>query len=242
MSAQNRNVKHLSCEYTGSSDTSSNNCSTCAENTGIGTLGAAEAKFHNAVTLCSITYTGCFGSDETLMVHDIQDSGFHELSFHNRCDNLYHRLTGKDYGTFWNGINITAETEVAQVFQKIIFKDAQASEVFDILFGKAQVFNVFNHLLQSGTDCEAAAAWIVTVKHIKDNSLVGWVFEITLHHGQFIEIGEQSKIVRSHVNSPLVVRYKMVCPAVGMLPAPCDLRVAQKEMRFSGIIPHLSGL
>ncbi len=45
---------------------------------------------------------------------------------------------------------------------------------------------------------KAAAAWIVTVKHVKDNGLVGRVFKIALHHGKLIEIREQSKVICSH--------------------------------------------
>ena len=58
--------------------------------------------------------------------------------------------------------------------------------------------DVFDHLLQSGTDSKTTATWIVAVEHIKDNGLVGRVFEISLHHGKLIEVREQSKVICSH--------------------------------------------
>ena len=44
----------------------------------------------------------------------------------------------------------------------------------------------------------ATATWIVAVEHVKDNSLVGRVFKIALHHGKLIEVREQSKVICSH--------------------------------------------
>ena len=132
------------------------------------------------------------------MVHDVQDCGFYKLSLHDRCDNFDHWFSREDYGSFRDRVDITGEFEVAQVLKEIFLKDAKASQIGDVFFCETEILDVFDHLLQSGTDSKTTATWIVAVEHIKDNGLVGRVFEISLHHGKLIEVREQSKVICSH--------------------------------------------
>ena len=136
------------------------------------------------------------------MVDDVQDRGLHKLRFHDRRDDLYDRFSGKDHSSFRDGIDIAGETEGAEIFQEILLKDVKPSQIINILFGKMKIFYIFNHLLQPGGNGETAAAGVGAVKHIEDDSLVCGVFEIPLHHGQFIEIREQGQVCCSHVGSP----------------------------------------
>ena len=92
--------------------------------------------------------------------------------------------------------------ESAKIFQKIFFKYGKTAQIFDILICKSQILNILNHLLQSGTNGKTASAWIITVKHVENDSLVSWVFKIPLHHGKLIKIREQSQVICSHVHSP----------------------------------------
>ena len=72
--------------------------------------------------------------------------------------------------------------ESAQIFQEIFFKNIKTSEVINIFCFKVKILDILDHLLQTCCDREASSAWIDTIEHVEDNSLVGWVFEITLHH------------------------------------------------------------
>ena len=60
--------------------------------------------------------------------------------------------------------------------------DIKTSEVINIFCFKVKILDILDHLLQTCCDREASSAWIDTIEHVEDNSLVGWVFEITLHH------------------------------------------------------------
>ena len=113
MSSKNRNVKHLAGQHVGSTCTSADHCSSGSEDSGIRTLGTAKTEFHDRITLGCVAYAGCLGSDEALMVHDVQDCGFHKLRFHDRCDNFDHWFSREDYGSFRNCVDITGEFEVA---------------------------------------------------------------------------------------------------------------------------------
>ena len=64
-----------------------------------------------------------------------KNSGFYQLCFHNGSDNLYKGLSGEDDGSFWNGIDIAGEMEILQVIQKILVKDAKASQDKRCLLG-----------------------------------------------------------------------------------------------------------
>ena len=58
-----------------------------------------------------------------------------------------------------------------------------------------QVFNVIDHLFEARHDRIAVVEGIIPVKHIEYDTGMVSVFEVTLHHRQFIEIGEQGQVV-----------------------------------------------
>ena len=53
-------------------------------------------------------------------------------------------------------LNIAGKMEIFQIFQKILFKQSCAAKVVDIILFKMQIFNIFDDLLQTGTDRVAA--------------------------------------------------------------------------------------
>ena len=113
MSSKDRYVEHLACENTRSTGTSTDDCGTCAKDTCIRSLGTTQTKFHDRITLCSIANAGCFGSNEALVIDDIQDCCLYKLSFHDRCYNFDKRFSWEDNCSLRNCIDITCETEVA---------------------------------------------------------------------------------------------------------------------------------
>ena len=62
------NIKHLAGEHVGGSAAAADDCSSCAENSGIRSLCPAKAKFHNAVALGCVADTGRFCGDQALML------------------------------------------------------------------------------------------------------------------------------------------------------------------------------
>ena len=202
MSSKYRHVKHLTSKHTGCSDTTTDHSCTGSKNTGIRSLGTAKTELHDSITFRRIADTCCLGSDQALMVHNVQNRSFHKLSFHNRCYHFHHWLSWENNSAFRDGINIAGKMEGAKIFQKILLKNGKTAKIFDICVCKSQILNIFNYLLQSCTDSKTASAWVITVKHVEYDSLVSWVLKIPLHHGKFIKIREQSQVICSHVYSP----------------------------------------
>ena len=185
-----RNIKKLSGKHIGSADASANHGSSCTINTGIRTLCTTQAKLHDAITFCSTDNTGSFCSNQTLVVDDRQNSSLYQLCLHDRGNHLDQRLTRENNGAFRNRINITAETEISQIVQKILIKRVQTSQISDILLAETKIFNIINYLIQSGSDRIATVAWIFAVKSIKNYFLGILCFKIALHHRQFIQVSE----------------------------------------------------
>ena len=52
-----------------------------------------------------------------------------------------------------------------------------------------QIFDIVYDLVQPCRYGKSIAAWIRPVKRVKDHGLLHRIFKISLHHGQFIEIG-----------------------------------------------------
>jgi len=134
MCSENRNVKHLAGQYVGSTGTSADHCSSGTEDSGVRTLGTAKTEFHDGIALSCVAYTCCLSGNKTLMVHNVQDGRLYKLSFHDRCDNLDHWLSREDHGSLRNCVDITGESEVAQILKEIILKDAKTSQIGNVFF------------------------------------------------------------------------------------------------------------
>ena len=80
--------------------------------------------------------------------------------------------SGKYDGALRDRIDIAGEMEIRQIFQKIFIKDAEASQIIDIFIAEMQIFNIINHLIQTGCDRIAAAAGIFAVKRIKNDRFI----------------------------------------------------------------------
>ena len=133
------------------------------------------------------------------MVDDIQNSRLDQLCFHNGSDNFNHRLSGEHDASLRDSIDAAGKFEILQVFQESIFKDAEAFQIGKLIVIKVKIFHIFNDLLQAGTDGIAGFHRIVPVKSIKNNRFITiHVFEVALHHCQFIKIGHEGKIPRFH--------------------------------------------
>ena len=202
VSSQHGHVEHLSGQDVGGSGTSGDHCGPRAVDTRVGSLSSPKAEFHDTVTPRGVAYPGRLGGDQALVIDYVQNRGLHKLRFHDRRDDFYDRFSGKDHSSFRDGIDISRKMEGTEIFQEILLKNMKSSQIINILFGKMKIFYIFNHLLQPGGNGETAAAGVGAVKHIEDDSLVCGVFEIPLHHGQFIEIREQGQVCCSHVGSP----------------------------------------
>ena len=72
-------------------------------------LSKEQAEEEAKKALSSIANTGCFGSNQALMVHDIQNSSLYKLCLHNRRNHLHHRLSRENNGTFRDCINIAGK-------------------------------------------------------------------------------------------------------------------------------------
>ena len=134
------------------------------------------------------------------MVQDREDGSFHQLRFHDRCYDFDQRFAGENNRSFWNGINVAAEMEVFQIFQKIFIENMKVTEIIDICFGKTKIFDVIDDLFKTCSDGLAAVTGIFPVKSIEDDFFFVLGFKISLHHGQLIEIRQQCQIHCTHSN------------------------------------------
>ena len=76
------------------------------------------------------------------------------------------------------------------------------AQIINIILVEAKSLHVVDHLVKAGTDRVAAAVRIGTVEGIKHDGLIRRIFEIALHHGQFIQVGHHGQVAVSHEISP----------------------------------------
>ena len=88
--------------------------------------------------------------------------------------------------------------EIAQIIQKILIKKLQASQIDNIILIKGQILNVINNLVKTSRNGKSVSRGIFPVKGIENNRFIGVILEISMHHGQLIEVGQQSQLHRTH--------------------------------------------
>ena len=86
------------------------------------------------------------------------------------------------------GIDISGKVKILQIVQKIFIKDLKTSQIIHIFFCEMQILDVINHLIQACCNGESVSTGIIPVECIKNNGLLHRIFEISLHHGQLIQI------------------------------------------------------
>ncbi len=182
------NVEHFSRQDVGGADTAADHRRPGPVDTRIRSLSPAKAKLHNAVPSGGINHPGRLGGDQALMVDDIQNRSLHQLRLHHRSDHLQKWLPGKYHCSLRDGVDISREMKSSQILQKIILKKSQAPQILHVIGGEMQIPHIFNYLLQTRRYGKAAVAGILPVKRIKNHHLFRGIFEISLHHGQLIQI------------------------------------------------------
>ena len=109
MCSKDRYVEHFPSQYIGSADASADDSGSSAIKTCIRPLCPAKAEFHDAVSSRGMYHAGSFGGDQALMVDNRQDGGFYKLGFHDRRNDFDQRLSRKDFASFRDCVDITAE-------------------------------------------------------------------------------------------------------------------------------------
>ena len=135
------------------------------------------------------------------MVYCEEDHGFYELRLNCRAFNGYKRLVRENRRSLGDSPHIAFKAEVQQIFKKILAEHISASQVFNVLGGKAEVFEVFDNLLNS---CHYSIACVVgsfAEEHIKVSSLASSaVFKESVSHGYLIEVNKHCQISVIHSN------------------------------------------
>ena len=172
MCALDRNVKELTGKHVGRTDAAADHGCTGTVDTGIRSLGTAQAELHDAVSAGGLYDTGCLGRDQTLVVYDVQKCSLNKLRLHDRCDDLNERFVREYDGALRDRPDITLKMEAPQVLQERCMEDAEAVQIRDVFIGKMQIFNIINDLIQPGCDRVAVAAGIFAVKGIKNDRFI----------------------------------------------------------------------
>ena len=190
MCAEDRNVEHLARQDIGGSGAAGDDSRTGSINTRIRALGAAEAEFHDAVTLGCIAYACRLCSDQGLMIQHVEDSRLNELSLLDRRNDLEHWLTREDNGSFRDSPDITCEVEARKIIQEVFIKYIEALQVLNIIIGKMQVLDVVDYIRKSAAYRVTSITWIFPVECIEYDDLICRVLEIALHHGQLVQVSK----------------------------------------------------
>ena len=204
-------VEQLSAQDVGCADTAGDDCCACAVGAGVGALRAAESEFHDPVTAGRVADTCRLGGDQALVVDDVEDRCLHQLRLHDRGDDLDHGLPGEHQSAFGDRVDAARELKAGEILKEVFFEDPEPAEVFNVLRAEVQLVDVLDQLLDPAHDRITAAKGIVPEERVEDHHVVlFFILEVSLHHCQFIEIGEQCQILSVHFFLPDKAFFKIL--------------------------------
>ena len=76
--------------------------------------------------------------------------------------------------------------------KEVFAENAKTSQIVHIFIGKIQILNVVDHLVQACTYRVAVIAGIGSEKNVKDYLFILPFDVVALHHGQFVQVCQQS--------------------------------------------------
>ena len=166
-----------------------------AQNGAIAALSTAGAEFQHRPPLSRPHHPVGFGGDQALVVDGEQHHGFDKLGLGHRATHGDDGFAGENGSAFGDAPYITGKFEVFQIVQKFWAEAAFAVKIFQILLGKAEVFQIVHQLLHAGHDGIAGIVRHIPVEHIKiGDGISHALFVIAIGHGKFVKIGEHGEI------------------------------------------------
>ena len=95
-----------------------------------------------------------------------------------------------------------------------------ASQIFDVLFGEAEVVQIFDELLKPGKQRKAAVVRDGAEKHIEHGDLVSDVMlKIAVRHRQLIKVGEHRQVSGGNFVFDKLCGIHMYKPSLSVLPS-----------------------
>ena len=109
------------------------------------------------------------------------------------------RLAGKDHGSLRDRPDAARELEMSEIIKEVLVKDPESAQIGDVLRGKVKLLDIIDQLFDAAHDGISAAAGVIAVESIEDHRAVLFVvLEITLHHGELIQVSQQCQILSVH--------------------------------------------
>ena len=190
MRTANRNAEELTGEHIARGLTAADDGRTRAINARVRPLRTAKTELQHLVSARRLHHTGRLGSDQGLVIDDVQQRRFQQLCFHDRRDDAENRLIREDDRSFRHREDFAGKVEIAQIGQEGIVKDRKATKILDVLLRKAKILDILNDLLKARSDGIGRHIAAPAIEEIEACTVfVLTVAQITVHHRQLIQVG-----------------------------------------------------
>ena len=124
-------------------------------------------------------------------MQDVDQPALHQLRFGHGGHDPQHRLVGKEHGALGHGMNVAREAQAGQIVEQAIVEAAGGFQPGDFRLTKLQVFEEIQHLFQAGGDQKVAAFGQFAHEQFEHGRVGHALIDITLQHGELIDIREQ---------------------------------------------------
>jgi len=113
------------------------------------------------------------------------------LSLRQRCGHAQDGLVDKERGAFGDGMDVTAETEVGEIVEEVVFEPAGAFKPIDFGRGEAKILKKIKRLMQPGGEQKSAPRRQRTDKQFEHCRVSIAMIQIGLDHVDLIKVGQE---------------------------------------------------
>ena len=115
-----------------------NVCGSCCAHGTVWSLCTSKSKFHDWSALCCKINSGCFCSNKTLEINNVQNKSFKNLCFNKVCVDSYKRFLRENYSSFIHCVKVAGKMPVFKEFKKAFFKNFLSSKEFNVVIAEAE--------------------------------------------------------------------------------------------------------
>ena len=110
-----------------------------------------------------------------------------------------YRFAGKYDRSFRHGVYIPREFHSSEIFQKTVVENFKRAEIFDLFVVEIYAEDIIYGLFETRRK-RIGDEFVLAEEHVENGYFVFFAFEIiTVHHREFVQIGEQRQVSFLHV-------------------------------------------
>ena len=152
-------------------------------------------EIRNNTSLRRTNDSACLRGNQRLVINLRENCGLDKLRVNQIRHDRYDRFVRIHNRAFGKSVNVAAKMKILEAVKKFIAENFLIAQIVNVRRAEIHVLDVFNDLLKSGENREAARVGVAPIKHVEGNAgIFAAADEISVRHSHFVKIHHHADI------------------------------------------------